>query len=267
MKPFLEKMYEDNLDMFGYPQKYKDLFLYPIMLKDIRIQNLFYKLLANPKMYIADAQILKTSYLKFIIYVIYPNSNLGGEQAIADITEFLEYITREKISFSYKETGKQGLEFVDIKIIVGDKEYTERDFDNIREIILQQNGLSIEYIEEYDPTLEESLRWMNRQSNDLTLQDEIFTFSVLMKMPIKEIELYTLYQFHTSFEKLLTLKEFELYKPPLITGEITLKSGEVKHFLYHSDRGGRYDSIKIDPNAFMNMFHEPTADEINRQNK
>jgi hypothetical protein len=267
MKPNLQKMYNENLDIWGKPQKYRDINLYPILLKDNEYLELFYQLLTHPKMYIADKDILKTSYLKFIIYVIYPNLGFDYNKAIYDLTSFFRYLTKDDVEFLYKETGKEGLESIEITIKIGEKNYSERDFENIREMVLQQNGLSIDYIEEYEPKLEESLNWLNRKNNDLTLQDEIFTFSVLMKIPLKEIESYTIYQFRTSFEKLLNLKEFELYKPPLITGEITLKSGEIRHFLYHSGKSGRYDSIKIDPDSFSQMFHEKTADEVNRQNK
>jgi hypothetical protein len=54
-------------------------------------------------------------------------------------------------------------------------------------------------------------------------------------------------------EKILTVREFDLYKPLLVSGQIKLENGgDIKHYLYHSARtGGRYDSILQNVDTFM----------------
>jgi hypothetical protein len=42
-----------------------------------------------------------------------------------------------------------------------------------------------------------------------------------------------------------------LYKPLLVSGQITLKNGgDVKNYFYHSKKGSRYESITTDADDF-----------------
>lgn len=246
MKDELKAIYDTGNDIFGHPQVYKTISFYPIKLKDVKYQKLFYQIFAHPKSYIANRDILRASYLKFYLYVIQPNLGIVEDNIMNDLETMIKYLTHcEKVIFTYIETGIPGFESIKIKMTIDGVDFTEIEFDNIREIVLQQNGLSIEYIEEYNPQLEETLSFVNRHSS-IEFEDEIFTYSVLMKVPLSDIEEYSLYQFRMSFEKLLTLKEYDLYKPLVVSGQITLKEGEIKHYLYHSAKTGRYDSIKIE---------------------
>lgn len=243
MKKSLKKIYNYGNDIFGLPQQYKGVDLYPIKVKDLKYQDIFYSNFCQPKKYIPDKEILKSSYLKFFIYVFIPNSKMDTKLLYSQFIDFLSYIFKKEVSILYKQGDGEGLSSIDLGIRIGDIELTENDFDNMREIILEQNGLSIEYIEEYHPDLEKKLSFLNRSNESLTLQDEIFTFCSLMKISVNDIKDYSVLQFRNHFEKLINLKEFDLYKPLLVSGQIELKSGEVKHYLYHSKKSGRYDSI------------------------
>lgn len=252
MNSQLLESYREENDVFGYSQNYKGLDIYPIKLKDIKYQNLFYKLMCYPKNYIPDVQIIKMSYLKYILIAVQQTINADSTEMATDLIDFLKYVTKKEVDITYKYSGETPtINNLSLKIIIGNQEFTERNFDDIREIILLQNGLSYEYIEEYNPELEKFLDFVNRGGSNMTFQDEIFTFCVLMKIGLKEVENYTLFQFKNLFEKLLTLKEFDLYKPLVVSGQITLKSGEIKHYLYRSVKLGRYDSIKVNKDAFM----------------
>ena len=250
MKEELKKTYDEGNDIFGYPQVYKGIELYPIKIRDVKYQHTFYQMFTHPKNYISNRDILRSSYLKFFIYAVIPNLEIDDATALSEFLDFISYITRvDDISIIYKQVPGEGLESILLKLKVGEKEFREDEFDDIREIILEQNGLSIEYVESYDPGLEESLRFANKNT-DMSFQDEIFTFCSLMRIAIKDIEDYTILQFKNHFEKLLTLKEFDLYKPLLVSGQITLKSGDVRHYLYKSKKSGRYDSILVDVEEF-----------------
>jgi hypothetical protein len=251
MKDYLLKTYDPGLDIFGYAQEYRGIKLYPILLKDIKYQKIFYEVMCRPKLYLADRTILKSSYLKFLIYIVQSTINYEGHEILDDLLDFLKYITKKEVSISYREIGGEGLESIELQLIVDGQKLNEYEFEDIREIVLEQNGLSISYIEDYSPAMEEHLQFYNRKSEDLSLQDEIFTFCALQKMSVKELENYTIFQFKNSMEKVLVLKEFDLYKPLLVSGQIELKSGEIKNYLYRSMKNGRYDSIKVDVDDFV----------------
>jgi hypothetical protein len=133
---------------------------------------------------------------------------------------------------------------------VGEQYFSEAEFDEIREILLEQQGTSIEYIEEYDPSLEKHLAFVRRGNSELDFSDEVFTFCTIMRLGLREVEEYTVYQFKNMLERLLTLKEYDLYQPLLVSGQITLKSGEIKHYFYHNKKEGRYSSILVDYDQF-----------------
>jgi hypothetical protein len=253
MRDDLKKLYKDQNDIFGQPQIYKGIKLYPILLKDLDMQDMFYKVFARPKNYIPNVEILKTTYLKFLIYALSDAFGPNGDEVVNGIVNILKYITKEdNVEILFKKTDGVGFDSIKLALMVGETQLTEDDFASMREIILEQNNLSIEYVESYNPELEVHLEFINRNVADISLQDQIFTFCAIMKIALSEVEKYTLYQFSNLMEKLLTLKEYDLYKPLLASGQITLKSGDdIKHFLYHSKKSGRYDSVLVGVDAFM----------------
>jgi hypothetical protein len=252
MKENLKQLYNEGNDIFGYPQEYKTLKLKPIKLKDTKYHTLLYQVFGHPKMYIVNKDILKASYLKFIVYVVQMNIDENGSQMVTWISDLLEYITGLPCSIEYLQTGGEGFNSVKLQFRFGDDIIIlEEEFDDLREIILQQNGISIDYIEDYRPDLEESLAFTQRDNEGITLSDEIFTFCSLMKMSIKEVEEYTLHQFKLQMEKLLVLKEYDLYQPLIVSGQVTLKKGNLKHYFYKSEKTGRYDSIMISKDEFL----------------
>jgi len=255
MKEYLRKNYDEGADIFGDPQVYKTIKLWPIKIRDLKYQNLLYQMFAHPKNYIADRDILRASYLKFLIYVVSANYNSGPEEYLEMLKDLLSHVTKidkNDILWEWKDVGGEGLNQIQFQLNIGGIKLLESDIDDIREILLEQNASGIDYVEEYNPQLEESLRFINRNSDNITLMDEVFTFSTLMKLSMKEIEDYTFFQFRSSFEKVLTLKEYDIYKPMIATGEITLKNGELKHYFYHSAKQGRYASVLMKEEDFLN---------------
>ena len=251
MREDLKRYYEESRDVFGHPQTYKGVDFYPILMKDLSYQNLFYQIFARPKNYIASVEILKMSFIKFIIWVM-ANIYETEENARNKLLEMLKYLTKkDDVEIIYSNTGLEGWEAISITIAIGNVVFTEDDFENIREIVLEQNNLSVEYVESYNPELEPYLEFINTESKDITFMDQVYTYCALMKVDVKTIEGYTLYQFNNLFEKVLTLKEYDLYKPLLTTGKITLKNGEdIKHYYYHSKKSGRYDGVTMSVDAF-----------------
>jgi hypothetical protein len=73
-----------------------------------------------------------------------------------------------------------------------------------------------------------------------------------MQKTVDDIKDYTIYQFNSQLERLGILKEFELYKPLEASGQIKLQNGsEIKHYLSHIKKAGRYDGILISKEAYV----------------
>lgn len=253
MNEQIKKIYSDNNDIWGLPQEYKGIKLYPLKLTDTKYLDQFYHIFSYPKNYIPEKAVLKMSYLKFLLYVVQPNSNFAELYIEEIIIEFLKHITKiEEISLDWNpEDNPKTLDDIILKITINNITFYEDDFDNIREIILEQNGLSVDYVEQYRPDLESKLGFLNR-GDELTLKDKVFTFCALMQKTVDDIKDYTIYQFNSQLERLGILKEFELYKPLEASGQIKLQNGsEIKHYLSHIKKAGRYDGILISKEAYV----------------
>ena len=63
----------------------------------------------------------------------------------------------------------------------------------------------------------------------------------------------TLYQFKQQLIEVMRLENFELYSPLEVSGQIKAKNGGqvVQNFWNHSEKEGRYASILIDRDKFM----------------
>ena len=251
MNEQLEKLYKRNNDIWGLPQIYKGIDFYPIKVKDEEMQHFLYRLFAQPKNHMSDKRLLKMTYLKYLLYLL---SN-DTFDAVVSLKSFLEYITKKEIKIESKLINPDEdmvLDNISLRILIGTIEILEGDFEDIREIILEQNGMSVEYVEQFRPDLEEKLH-MSRNTSDINFADEIFTFAVMMKKSITEIGEYTMFQLQNQMERLFTLENYELFKPLEASGQISSKSGAeiVKPYLYHIGKKGRYDSILVSKDKFL----------------
>lgn len=285
-----DSIYDSKKDLWGEPQVYKLVKFHPIKLKDSHLQNLYLKIFQHPKTFIQEKSILKSSYLKYLIYFVQNWIKPDGREIQDGLIEFLKAITQsEKVEIYIRlinltelqrQTQDFGLENILISITINGVIFSEEDFDIVREIILRQNGLSTRYIEEYNPELEKHLQYLNSKSDGLTLEDEVIVFSVMMKKTYDEIGNYTLYQYRNSMERLILLHNFELFKPLEVSGQIFTKDKReiVKSYLSSLDRKmGRYSSILIDKDEFLNKnpfirdengkSHDSAMAEIMNKNK
>jgi len=258
----IEKIYDSKKDLWGQCQTYKSINFYPIKLKDVHLQNLYHKLFQFPKDFIKEKQIIKASYLKYLLFFIQHSMNPDGREIQDGLIEFLKAVTQsEKVeiklqALNISDDQKQNatIDKILITIDINGTIFTETNFDIIREIVLRQNGLSTKFIEEYNPELEKHLSFVNSKYDNLSLEDEIVLFSVMMGKSLNEIENYTLYQFRKSMERLLILHNYDLYSPLEVSGQIKSKDGSeiVKHYFSAMNKSsGRYSSILISKDKFL----------------
>jgi len=246
--------YKKINDISGDPQIYKGLKLYPIMLKDKKYLDLYYKIFHYPQHTAKSKKILHLSYLKFFLF-----SGLSTKPK-EDVEDFLKYLTKQDVEIQYHVAKKVIEDINDINFInihIGDVTIDESEFNDIREIVLKQNGLSIEYINQYDADLEDRLR-STFSDSDIDFYDEIWILASLMDINPREIlENYTFYQFNEMLNRKIMLKQFDMLKPLEVSGQIEFKNGDkIKSYLSHYGDKGRYDAIFISPDKFFNKLQE-----------
>jgi hypothetical protein len=264
MNDVVSKIYKPGNDLWGEPQEYKGLKIYPIKIKDAENIDTFFRIFQIPKNYMPDVKILKMSWLKFYLFVVQPNLHpvSNSEETMGEYFEHAEVAVKLKsyLTAITKETdiswgldSRQGLPGEDdfdrlvVSMKIGDKVLTEEDFDNIREITLMQGGVMPEYIEQFNPELEKKLAGVNNELGDVSFEDEIFTLAALMRQSLDQVQGYTLYQFRKLMERVMLLENYEQLNPLEVSGQISLKGGGriTTHYLTHVSTKGRYSSIMI----------------------
>lgn len=326
-------MRQVNNNAEGLPQKYKNLSIYPLKLKDISYYNTMNRYLALTKNHIPEKDIIKMSMLKFIIYVYQREINRERDDKInvtKDLIDFLSFVikpnegTVEKFDILFEYVNPDDIEISTLKDIntklrlflcltvknVSEEKsiknilekfntfisyqegkfsynndsinklssqekfdllseincaiqnfneeecvnllFTEQDFDQIREIILSQNGIELEYLNQFDPSLEDSLQFMHRNSNYADFEEQIFSFAAYMRTHTSDIcENYTFYQFKKYIQRTGLYTEYMMMKPLELSGQIKLKHGTIEHWLSHIPEKGRYDEILISKDKFI----------------
>ncbi len=258
MNKIAESFYDYKLDKWGDPQSYKDVELYPIKITDEDMHNDMYSLLCRAKDVTKEKDILKSSYLKFLVYFVHPAYQNSEDEVtrnydvIETLMSFMSKVTQETCAVHYKYLKEVPETSNDIKfyLLVGDKKLTETDFDNIREMILYQNGTTIEYVNEYNEDLEEKMAIANRNNKSANFEEQLFSFCSAMSITIDKIRHYTFYQFLKHFERVKIKLEFELFKPLESSGQIEIKNGTISHWLDTLPDKGRYGSILVKKSDF-----------------
>jgi hypothetical protein len=274
----IDKYYNSNCDIWGEPQRYKEISFYPLMIHEREQYEEFYILFTFNKDQIRDKNIAKMSYLKFLICIlpyvykcdiksllikflghitrcdkieITDNISDDDKQAISDFMEMMSDKKTSDIDFHYEFYTPEQLRKLRFFITINGLKFNESDFEVIREIILKQYDLDLDYIRSFDETLEENLKIL-RKSNDITFEEQVFSLSAVMKLPIYEIKnQFTIYQFNKTIERLHLVEDYESFKGLESAGFIKLKKGEIAHWLSHVPKRGRYDDLLVRKETFI----------------
>ena len=130
MRDITKKHYIQKNDLWGLPQTYRDTSFYPIKLKDAESITLYHKIFQFPKDFIPEKQVLKSSYLKYLIlYIDSQLKNETGESLKENLEKFLKIITKkESVSINFqaspninKVDAKNVHEEISVQLIIGDK--------------------------------------------------------------------------------------------------------------------------------------------------
>lgn len=247
-------MYDPRLNKWGKPQEYKGIYFRPLKIYEEKEYEFISNVLTYNKDMI-DGTYIKMSYLKFILTQL--NYEDGKEIAIL-LQDFLSHITGEVAVIYYEENknipATKFLTHLTFTLEIRNVKFTEYEFDKIREILIEQNGISLKYIQEFDPTLEESLMFIRRNHKGGNFEEQIFSMCTYFRKTVNELlETTTFYQFFKYLERARIQLDYELFKPLEKSGQITFKdkNAEIMDWLSHIPERGRYDDILIKKDTFI----------------
>lgn len=271
----LKDFYLEENDVFGMPQIYRDIPIYPIKLLDNETSTLMNFLLAHDKLEFVNKakmpfdgvkQIYKKPYMKAMLYGL-------SYDGISKYYEALEAYRRLLLSVMHidntKEDGddivvicdtgiKDPMKIFDSALCIIVKKngslikLDDEDLEVIRECILKQSGISLKSLEGYNADMEEIKRNKYASEKTMSFSDEIFAFVSMSGLDVngESLKNYTLYQFKYHFGYLQQYINYRTLYPLQAAGQVKFGS-PIKYYLEPIDFDkGRYDDLLIKADDF-----------------
>ncbi|WP_125154443.1 hypothetical protein [Clostridium rectalis] len=257
----------DLRDIWGDYKCYKNIKIYPVLMKDIdTFYNKSYSIMIDKEGFSAsfnDPTILTMSYFDFYNSLVCMAVNEDGDKllpnGLEDLFSVLKIALREQ-DFSIATDLKTGRPVIFVSV-ENNKVMTIRgmEFDKIREIILKQNNMYIDQPKNLHPEVKKSMEkaieyFAKKQKGKMaTLEEQIATYSVATKTPIEEIKKMTIYQFDFNINRMSWMMEcFKIWSMSA-SGMIPIE--DIPNCLQHIPKTNKYDEILISGSE-LNKFKE-----------
>ncbi len=218
-------------NVFGKPTLYKNINIYPVKLTHAQEFYNSIQILLIPKNKFKEIEIIKMSYLRFLLVLIYQ-----GHPNIMESLQSLLHLTlkAESIDFRENKSGK-------LILLVNDKyEITEKDFDKIKKIIFEQNLITVDdeiLDEELERKIKEAREFLQKRNTKIAnLEQQIVAYHCAFTMPYEEIEKLTIYQFHKGIERMTLIKTADVIQNAKFSGMVSFKDeSNLPNWLSHID--------------------------------
>lgn len=205
-------------DLEGLPRYLKNKIpIYPIKVRNAVEFYDCVSILNIPKNETDNVEVLKMSYLKFLIILSATETEVK--------TRFFKLLNlifnTTDIQLFENNNGKFSI------IIDNDLEVTEFDFGKIRKIVSEQNMIDLED-ENMNPELKKKIKeaekFMSNRGNSVApFKQRILAYQYESKMKLSEILDMTLYQFNSSLEVIAHIKQADLLQQARFAGMKTFK--------------------------------------------
>ena len=240
-------------DVWGNPRIYKNIEIHPIRMGDIELFYQHVQCLLLPKNSIQDAQILKMSYLAFLITV---SSMEGNEVLLQKLINLLHMILKTKnIKFEFNENGR-------IFIIVDDtNKLNERDFDKIKTIISEQNLIDLDddfVNDEVRKAIEDARAFLAKRDNKVaSLDQQVVAYHCKTGLEYDKIANLTIYQFNKGLSRFDMISSSEAILAARYSGMVEFKDeSKIPHWLSHIDEKKKNEDVIINASDFDKKANE-----------
>jgi len=239
---------------FDLPVLYKGLKLYPISLKDYIPFGAYSKCLTIDKNSIPDLKIISMTNLEYIYYAT--KENIEETPFLLLFDRLLSLCLKDDESFEKmeesvnryeydKETGKPFF-------TIGGISYNSDDFDEIRNIIAEQNLVELideNISKEVRDSLEKAREFKRKQSGTgtISLEDYIISLSVSTGWTLDYIYTMTIRKFLKSIRRMDNLIHYKIYLAASMSGMVEFKDKSfIKHWLSQLDDENKYSDVSVD---------------------
>lgn len=241
--------------LFSSPYHYtKDLILYPVLMKDILAFNIFkLSIIVRKNSIFPVKKIIKMSYLDFLFYS-YNNFELAEEFKIPLLPNYY-YFAFELLKLVFKDQEVK-VNLSKGGFMINGIEITPDQFDDIRRIIILQNGVDFDIDEFINRETEEALlRAQNAASDkdDATLEDYIDSVCLAMDISEEDIQKMSIRKFWRYVKRISKRDIFTVMKSAESSGMVKFKE-PVEYWMSDIETKDKFKEVKTDTQSLHKMI-------------
>lgn len=240
-------------DTWGNPKIYKDVSIHPVRMRNVELFYEYVQCLLLPKQTFQDAQIIKMSYLAFLLMV----ATMEGNQIIFDkLMGLLRLVFKtENINFEITESGRVFI------VVDEDKKLNERDFDKVKRIISEQNLIDLddEYVNpEVKAAIDEARAFMAKKATkSASLDQQIIAYHCKTGLEYEKIADLTIYQFHKGLARFDMISSADAISAARYSGMVEFKDeSKIPHWLSHIEDRSKNEDVIINASEFEKKTNE-----------
>jgi hypothetical protein len=254
-----------NYLTFDLPIQYKKLLLYPVVVKDYIPFSYYSSCLKTDKNSIPDAKFITMSELEYLYYV---SQSENDTPYVLLLDRLLGLVLRDDDSFS--EVSKSILRYKYTKnnkpiFIIGEEEYTAKDFLEIKNIIATQNDIELP-----DTNISKEVRDSFEKARDYkrkihgekpaSLEDYIVSLSVATGWSMEYIYSMPIRKFQKAISRMDNYIHYKIYLSASMSGMVEFKDKSfIKHWLSNLDAKDKYADVSVNLDALQSKISLESA--------
>lgn len=243
--------------MYSSPIVFKEkITLYPVTMENVlEFQGLSKCITFRKDSRIGDKQIIRMTYLEFLFYAaMHPELDFLFEDT-PDLSKYLAYLFlllkmvchEQEISF-YENTGN---------LVINGCEISHEEFDDIRRIIILQNGINFDIDEflnyETEMSLKKAEEKMNKNADAVTTEDYVDAMQVALHLSEAEIKEMSIRKFYRIIKRQNLHETYTILKTGEMSGMVKFKE-PVKYWIRSVDDEDKYAHLKADEAELKNKM-------------
>ncbi len=236
---------------FDLPIQYKSIKIYPILVKDVMPLSLYSSCLTLDKNSSPNPEIISMSYLKYLYYL---NTVKDAEPYLAYFDRLLGLCLKDDSSFNdpMESLKRYRYENGEPYFIIGDEKFYSFDFEEMRNIISQQNMIELpdeNMSIEVRKSLEDARRYKNKSNNEnpASLEDYIISLSVVTGWEFDYIYSMPYRKFIKAIRRYDNYVHYKIYLSASLSGFVEFKDKSViKHWLSNIDDTDKYSDVSVE---------------------
>lgn len=242
--------------MYSKPIQFNEkITLFPVSMENILEFNIWSRAIKFRKdSRIGIKEVLRMTYFEFLVYATnHPELDLMFEDT-PDISQYYLYTLKllkmvcvdQTVSF-YENTGN---------IIINGHEVTYDEFDDIRRIIILQNGIEFDIDEFLNYDTEMALKKAEQKMNKgaiVSIEDYIDAMCVALHLSEEEVKKMSIRKFYRILKRQRLHEDYTIMRTGEMSGMVKFKE-PVKYWVRSIDEDDKYAHLKTDESALRNKM-------------